>query len=175
MSQINKNESIDEGSISIAELDTLERDFMRLNIAYCACLDDDRLEDWPNYFPEDGRYLIQSRDNLEAGFEGGYWVYYISQGMMRDRITSLRHINTYNHHYYRHMVSNLRVLGVNDGIYTVRTNYIVVQTTFEGKLQSTNAGEYHDQIFYDNGTAIFKEKLVVPDTFHTETAIVYPL
>ena len=175
MNKASKNESRVEESISIAEMEKLERDFMRLNIAYCACLDGDRLEDWPNYFPTDGRYLIQSRDNLEAGFEGGYWVYYISQGMMRDRVTSLRHISTFNHHYYRHQVSNLRVLGVDNGIYTVRTNYVVVQITFEGKLQSTNVGEYRDLIYYKNGSALFKEKLVVPDTFHTESAIVYPL
>ena len=175
MSQTKSKESHEEESISIAELDTLERDFMRLNIAYCASLDDDRLEDWPEFFPEDGRYLIQSRDNLESGFEGGYWVYYISQGMMRDRVTSLRHINTYNKHYYRHQVSNLRVLGVSKGIYSVRANYIIVQATFEGKLQSTIAGEYHDKIYYDNGIAKFKEKLVVADTFHTQTAVVYPL
>jgi anthranilate 1,2-dioxygenase small subunit len=164
-----------QASIADVELEKLEKDFMRFNIAYCACLDDDRLEDWPSFFPEDGRYLIQSRENLDAGFEGAYWVYYISQGMMRDRVTSLRHINTFNHHYYRHQISNLRILSVNDGVYEVRTNYSVVQTTFEGKLQSTNVGEYRDQIYIDNGKALFKEKLVVPDTFHTESAIVYPL
>ena len=158
-----------------SDLDSLERDFQRLNILYCACLDDDRLEDWPQLFVEDGRYLVQSRENHQAGFEGGFWMYYTSQGMMRDRVTSLQHINTFNTHGYRHLVSNLRVTGVADGVYSARSNYLVVQTTFEGKTQAINAGEYHDQIVYVDGTARFKEKLVLPDTFHTETAIVSPL
>lgn len=173
--QINQTDVPEQGVISDTKLEKLEQDFMRLNITYCACLDDDRLEDWPELFSEDGRYLIQPRENLDAGFEGGYWVYYISRGMMRDRVTSLRHINTYNKHYYRHQISNLRISGVTGDIYWVKTNYFVAQTSHEGKLQSINTGEYRDQIIYENGQAMFKEKLVVPDTFHTETAVVYPL
>ena len=141
---------------------------------YADCLDSDELEKWPELFLENGKYLIQSRENLEAGMDGGYWMYYTSQGMMRDRVTSLRHINTFNKHYYRHLISNIKISEQDDGL-RVRSNFLVVQTNFEGKFECTSAGEYRDVIIMTDGEPKFKEKLVIADTFHTASAIVYPL
>ena len=141
---------------------------------YADCLDSDELEKWPELFLENGKYLIQSRENLEAGMDGGYWMYYTSQGMMRDRVTSLRHINTFNKHYYRHLISNIKISEQDDG-FRVRSNFLVVQTNFEGKFECTSAGEYRDVITMADGEPKFKEKLVIADTFHTASAIVYPL
>ena len=107
--------------------------------------------------------------------DGGYWMYYTSQGMMRDRVTSLRHINTFNKHYYRHLISNIKISEHGDDSFYVRSNFLVVQTNFEGKFECTNAGEYRDIITIADGEPKFKEKLVIADTFHTVSAIVYPL
>jgi anthranilate 1,2-dioxygenase small subunit len=156
-------------------LDALERDFLRLNIDYCACIDEDRLEDWPLLFIEDGHYFVQSRENVEAQMEGGYWMYYTSRGMMDDRVTSLRHISTFNRHYYSHLVSNLRIVSDTDDIYCVRSNFLFTQSTHEGKTPVIISGEYHDEIIYVDGAARFKKKLVLPNTFHTPTAIISPL
>ena len=46
-----------------------------LNYRYAACLDDQQYEAWPDFFVEDCKYVIQPRDNVDAGFEGGYWIY----------------------------------------------------------------------------------------------------
>ena len=142
---------------------------------YADCLDSDRLEEWPELFLEDGRYLVQSRENLSAGIDGGYWMYYTSQGMMRDRVTSLRHINTFNKHYYRHLISNIKIREHDDKSFHVNSNFLVVQTSFEGKFESVSAGEYRDVIVMLDNKPMFKEKLVIPDTFHTASAVVYPL
>lgn len=142
---------------------------------YADCLDSDSLEKWPELFLENGRYLIQSRENLEARLDGGHWMYYTSQGMMRDRVTSLRHINTFNKHYYRHLISNIKISEQDDKSFHVRSNFLVVQTDFEGKFECISAGEYRDVIIMVDGKPMFKEKLVIPDTFHTASAVVYPL
>ena len=142
---------------------------------YADCLDSDRLEEWPELFLEDGRYVIQSRENLAAGMDGGYWMYYTSQGMMRDRVTSLRHINTFNKHYYRHLISNVKIREHDDESFHVNSNFLIVQTNFEGKFESISAGEYRDVIVMLDNKPMFKEKLVIPDTFHTASAVVYPL
>ena len=152
-----------------------ERLIYNLLDEYADCLDSDDLEKWPGLFLENGKYLIQSRENLEAGMDGGYWMYYTSQGMMRDRVTSLRHINTFNKHYYRHLISNIKISEHDDESFYVRSNFLVVQTNFEGKFECTSAGEYRDVIIMPDGEPKFKEKLVIADTFHTVTAIVYPL
>lgn len=158
-----------------ADSGSIERLIYNLLSEYGDCLDSDALEKWPELFLENGKYLIQSRENIEAGMEGGYWMYYTSQGMMRDRVTSLRHINTYNKHYYRHLISNIKINEQGDGSFHTRSNFLVVQADFEGKFECTHAGEYRDVIIISEGKAKFKEKLVIPDTFHTASAIIYPL
>ncbi len=154
---------------------SIERLIHNLLNEYADCLDSDELEKWPELFLESGKYVIQSRENLEAGLDGGYWMYYTSQGMMRDRVTSLRHINTYNKHYYRHLISNIKTDEQENGNFLVRSNFLVVQTNFEGKFECLSAGEYRDIILVQGGKPRFKEKLVIADTFHTPSAIVYPL
>src|SRR5712675_2203685 len=42
-----------------------------LNAAYADCIDDDRLEEWPDFFVEDCRYLITDRSSHEAGLRHG--------------------------------------------------------------------------------------------------------
>ncbi|MGH8596757.1 MAG: nuclear transport factor 2 family protein, partial [Gammaproteobacteria bacterium] len=40
----------------------------RLFARYCACLDEDRLEAWPDLFVENGSYKIISRENHAQGY-----------------------------------------------------------------------------------------------------------
>src|SRR5438477_13181902 len=57
--------------------------------AYVDCIDEDRLEDWPDFFVEQCRYVITSRLSHEAGLPHGV-VYAASRGMLVDRVTALR-------------------------------------------------------------------------------------
>jgi anthranilate 1,2-dioxygenase small subunit len=159
----------------VAEFTELERVVGRLNQLYGMSIDEDRLEDWPKLFVEDGRYIIDPRENRDLGLDGGYWMYYTSQGMMRDRVTALRHVNVFNKHYYRHIISDAFVERVEDGVVAARSNYLLVETNWEGKSQLLSAGVYHDKISIENGEARFLEKVVVPDSFHTSTAIISPI
>jgi len=42
-----------------------------LNTAYAACIDADRLEDWPGFFVERCLYKITSADNHKRGYAAG--------------------------------------------------------------------------------------------------------
>ena len=66
-----------------------EYQLVKLNDAYCRCLDEDKIEEWPNFFVEDGVYAIHPRENVDNGLEG-YWMYCESKKMIRDRVTTLR-------------------------------------------------------------------------------------
>lgn len=153
----------------------IERKINQLNLGYAECIDADRIEEWPSWFLEDGRYLIQTRENLDKRLDGGYWMYFTNRSMIRDRVTALRHISTYNKHYYRHLVGNARIVGRDEAVYFVRASYLIVQISYEGRTECTHAGEYRDKIVFRDGTPYFKERLVVCDTFHTPSAVVYPL
>jgi anthranilate 1,2-dioxygenase small subunit len=138
-------------------------------------LDSDRLEEWPEHFLQDANYFVLSRENLDAGRDGGYWMYYTSQAMMRDRVTSLRHINTFNKYYCRHLITNIKVSHLDDGSLQARSNFLLVQVNFEGKTDGIRAGEYCDTLVMVKGKLKFKEKLVIIDTFNSDTTLIKPL
>ena len=152
-----------------------ERIIGRLNRIYGMTIDEDKLEEWPELFVEDGRYIIDPRENRDLGLDGGYWLYFTSRGMMRDRITALRHVNVFNKHYYRHLTSDTFVDSIEGDVVSSRTNYLLVETNWEGRSQLLSAGVYYDKVALNDGAAIFLEKVVVPDTFHTSTAIISPI
>ncbi len=154
---------------------SIEQSIHNLLNEYADCLDSERLEDWPELFLENGSYFVSTRDNLEAGLDGGYWMYYTSQAMMRDRVTSLRHINTYNKYYCRHLITNTKVKPQDDGSFKANSNFLLVQIGFEGKTEGIRAGEYRDTVVMFEGELKFKEKLVVVDTFHSDTTLIKPL
>jgi 3-phenylpropionate/cinnamic acid dioxygenase small subunit len=154
---------------------TLEQSIHDLLNDYADCLNSDQLAHWPELFLENGKYLILPRENLEAGVDGGYWMYYTSQAMMRDRVTAIQHIIKYNKYYYRHLISNIKIKKNSDDEFGVRSNFLVTLFSYEGKFDTIISGEYRDTVLLSEGALKFKEKLVIPDTFHTPSSIVKPL
>ena len=152
----------------------IERAIVRLNNLYAECLDDDRLEEWPEFFTDDASYKIHPRENYRLGLEG-YWLYFESKKMLRDRVLSLREANIYNIHVDRHLVSNIRVARSDDGTYIARANYVVLQSNNEGRTIVFSTGEYMDKIVVIGGRALFKERIVIPDTFLAISLIAVPL
>jgi hypothetical protein len=74
-----------------------------LNSDYAACIDADRLEDWPDFFLDDCLYKITTADNHRHGYAAGV-IYADSRAMLRDRVAALREANIYERHTYRHIV-----------------------------------------------------------------------
>ena len=145
-----------------------------LNYRYAQALDDWRLDDWPNFFVDDGRYIIHPREYRDRGLEG-YWIYSDSKRMMLDRVLSLKEVNLYNLHYDRHAISNVLVEEADGDVYIARSNYSVVQTNTAGKSAMFSVGEYFDQVVFVDGEPKFKEKIVVPDTFTVSPLVAIPL
>ena len=69
----------------------LDRDLsLRLRIDallanYIHCIDEDRLEEWPDYFTNDGRYKVVTRENYDLGLPVAL-IYCDGTGMFKDRI-----------------------------------------------------------------------------------------
>ena len=81
--------------------------------AYGECIDDDRLEEWPDFFVDQCRYLITDRESHEAGLRHGV-IYCASRGMLVDRVTTLRRVLMYEAHRYRHLVGPTRIVACDD-------------------------------------------------------------
>ncbi len=152
----------------------LERRVVALNNRYARCLDDNRLAEWPDFFTEDGRYLIHPRDNLDQGLEG-YWLYFENKRMLRDRVVSLKEVNIYQIHYERHMVSNVEITAPDGDGWLARANYVVMHTDNEGRSKIFSVGEYRDRIVESDGVLRFRERVVVADTFTVPSHLSMPI
>lgn len=141
---------------------------------YAHCIDDDRLEDWPEFFTESCRYQIIDRENYARGSVVGVMTC-DSQGMLRDRILALRDANIYEPHVYRHLISGIRIQGENDGEWTVQTSYAVIRTMQEGDVSVFSSGKYLDRIILEGDQLRFRERLVICDSIRIDTLIVIPI
>jgi anthranilate 1,2-dioxygenase small subunit len=141
--------------------------------AYARCIDDDRLEDWPEFFIEACRYTIIPRENHEAGLPIPLLLC-VNRRMLRDRVLSHREANIYAPHVYRHFFSALSVSR--DGT-TLRSlcNYLVVQTLQEGDTSIYQAGRCFDTLHQTEDGLKLAERLVVYDTLRVKTLLSRPI
>ena len=142
--------------------------------AYVDCIDEGRLEEWPEFFVEDCRYLITSRADHRAGLPHGV-VYAASRGMLLDRITALRQANLFEPHHYRHLVGPIRIERVADGIAEVAANFFAARIMHDGDMTLFAAGRYLDRIAVAQPPYRFIERLVILDSHKIDTLLVIPL
>jgi 3-phenylpropionate/cinnamic acid dioxygenase small subunit len=145
-----------------------------LNAAYADCIDEDRLEEWPDFFVDRCRYLVTSRASHEAGLRHGV-IYCASRGMLVDRITSLRRANIFEPHRYRHIVGAPRVLGIADGVAEARANFLCMRIMHDGEARVFATGRYLDRIDVAAAPYRFIERLVLLDSQKIDTLLVIPL
>lgn len=154
------------------DADTLFR-LAVLNTEYAACIDADRLEDWPGLFTERCIYRITSADNHRRGYAGGI-VYADSRAMLTDRVAALREANIYERQTYRHIIGmpSLR----SGGELAAETPFLVVRTMRDGRMDLFAAGAYLDRLETDtSGRLRFAERTVVCDGSRVDTLLAIPL
>jgi anthranilate 1,2-dioxygenase small subunit len=146
----------------------------QLNAEYARALDDDRLEDWPDFFADDCLYKITSADNHRRGMEVGL-MYADGKGMVRDRVAALRTANIYERQSYRHLVGMPAILGEDDGAVRAETPFLVARIMRDGTTDLFATGRYLDLLVEEAGTLRFRERLVVCDSSRVDTLLAIPL
>jgi anthranilate 1,2-dioxygenase small subunit len=139
--------------------------------AYTQCIDDDDLENWPDFFTEKCLYRVIPRENHEMDLPTAV-MWCDSKGMLQDRITALRHANIYQVQWYRHITSNPRILSVDGDTIKVQSNYAVFKTCNDGESTVYNVGRYVDVIVREDGVLKFKERSAIYDTHRITTLMV---
>ncbi len=71
----------------------------RAQAEYVRCIDDGDLGQWPEFFTPSCVYRVTTADNHRRGLVGSM-IYAASQGMLVDRVESLRDANIYERHAY---------------------------------------------------------------------------
>jgi anthranilate 1,2-dioxygenase small subunit len=161
-----------DGSIQLTN--DARRQIDDLLAEYAHAIDDDRLEEWADFFTDDCSYRMINRENHEKGRVVGI-MDCSSKGMLQDRILALREANVFEPHTYRHILSGTRITDRNEGLYTVETSFLIVRIMQEGDMAVFCTGKYIDEITLDGDRPLFRERLVVCDSNRIDTLIVIPI
>ena len=146
-----------------------------LNARYVHAIDEDRLEEWPNFFAEHGRYRITTAENVARGLPLSL-MYATSRAMMRDRINSLRNANVYESQRYRHAVGAALIEPSDGGVVRAVTNFLVARIMHTGETVLFATGRYEDRIaLAANARPHFVEKTVILDSRQIDTLLAIPL
>ena len=152
----------------------LKFEFEELLTDYAQCLDEDRLEEWPEFFTERGVYKLIGRENVEQG-RALATMLCDSRAMMKDRVTAIRKALFYSPRNLRHLTGNLKIVGQEGEAWMAQANYVVFQTLQDEETKVFNAGKYVDKIVFEGGRYRFQEKIVVYDTIQIPGLIVIPI
>ena len=143
---------------------------------YVHALDDDRLEEWPEFFVEDGCYRITTAENFERKLPLPI-IYADSRAMLRDRVSALRHANIYEAQRYRHVIASTLVERQDGQVVRAVSSFQVLRIMHSGETALFASGRYLDRIRLtgEGGRPQFEEKVVVCDSRRFDTLLAIPL
>ena len=152
----------------------LRREIEEFNADYCAALDANDIEAWPDFFTEDAIYRVTSRENADLGLPVGL-VYAEGRAMMHDRAVAISRTQMFAPRYMLHVLSNTRVLAEDAGGIRSQTAFLLMQTLVEGPTTVHLAGSYHDLFMRVEGRLKLADRQVVHDTNILANDLVYPV
>ncbi|MGD8418229.1 MAG: aromatic-ring-hydroxylating dioxygenase subunit beta [Pseudomonadales bacterium] len=141
---------------------------------YAELLDDGPLEAWPALFTESCTYLVQPRDNFDAGLPLAI-MRCESRGMLMDRVRSVQETIMHEPRYLRHQITNIREQQRDTGELDVVASYLVVEVLPDELPRILSVGRYLDRVVEEGDDFLFAEKRVVYDSVLVPNTIVYPL
>jgi anthranilate 1,2-dioxygenase small subunit len=147
---------------------------VRAQSDYIRCIDDDRLEDWPNHFYGPCLYKVTSAANYREGLEAGI-IFTNSRGMLQDRVSALREANIYERQSYRHILGPPAILSENGAEVRTETPFLVARILQDGDTDLFATGRYLDRYRIVENQAQLEERIVVCDSSRIDTLLALPL
>ncbi len=149
-------------------------DIARAQADYCRCIDDDRLEEWPEFFADECLYRVTTAQNHGDGLEASI-IFANSKGMLRDRVSALRQANVYERQSYRHVVGAPSILDAAAGTARSEASFMVARIMRDGATMLFATGRYLDAWRRENGEWKLAERIVVCDSSRIDTLLALPL
>jgi 3-phenylpropionate/cinnamic acid dioxygenase small subunit len=143
---------------------------------YVHCLDDGRIEEWPDFFVANGIYRVTTAENHERNLPLPI-IYADSRAMLRDRVAALRQANIYEPQRYRHLVSSLLVERIDSRSAKAVSNFQVARVMQTGESMLFATGRCLDRVRIEGegGRPQFEERVVVLDSRAIDTLLAIPL
>ena len=144
---------------------------------YAECLDSEAFADWPEFFTEDARYEVISRENHDQGLKHAP-IWCQGKAMLRDRITALTSAAQYEPRALRHFIGGVRLLDAagDGGDISARANFLIIESLLEREPQILMIGRYLDRFRRaEDGTLKLRERICVYDNYRIRTTLVIPV
>ena len=142
--------------------------------SYMDCLDDERFEQWPQFFTEDAVYKIVARENVERDLPLATWSC-LSRGMMQDRVVAIRNACVFSARYMRHVAGVVRVTAQGNGTHTTGLSFSVFETPQDEASRIFLVGKYRAKVVMTTDGPRFQELLVIYDTSLIPGLLVFPV
>ena len=124
--------------------DSVYQQIARAQADYARCIDDDRLEQWPDHFHGACVYKITTAANHREGLEGAI-IFANSKGMLKDRVSALREANIYERQTYRHILGQPSILQESPAEVRTETSFLVARIVQDGDTDIFATGRYIDR------------------------------
>ncbi|CAB3826380.1 MAG: aromatic-ring-hydroxylating dioxygenase subunit beta [Achromobacter pulmonis] len=141
---------------------------------YAYCLDEGRLEEWPDFFTEDCHYRVLSRENHDAGLPLGL-IYCMNKNMLRDRVTALRETTMFEPRSLRHFISGVRVIEAQDDRVVAQANFAVMESLSDREPTLNMVGRYLDELRLTPQGPRLTRRDCVYDNYRVRTSLIVPL
>lgn len=142
---------------------------------YAACLDRGRVTEWPDFFTQDGTYMVKSAETHDQGLPHAA-IYCDSMDMIQDRAAAISKTLFHEPRKQRRFVSSVRISNVDQYATLSSTATLMVVESLEGVAPKiTFTGQYFDTLARENGVLKIRDRLVVYDNDVVDRSIIYPL
>ena len=88
---------------------------------------------------------------------------------------AIKHTQMYAPRTLQHLVTNVRVLQVEDDAIKAQSNYLLLQTLVDGPTTIQQSGRYYDTFLRSGGKLLLKERQCVYDTVLIANDLVLPV
>ena len=159
---------------AVRDLAAVKQEAQELFDAYVECLDDDRIEQWPDFFADHAVYKVVARENVERNLPIAT-MSCTSKGMIQDRVVAIRKASVFSPRYLRHIVSSLRLLGEESGVYLLQANFAVFQTMQDEETKVFMVGKYRAKMVLSDSGPKFQELLAIYDSSQIPGLLAIPI
>jgi len=132
-------------------------------------LDDWRLQEWKDLYADDSRYEVTStdcEDPLSADPAKALFLVADKKDRIEGRANRL--LKSKAHAEYplskvRHLYTNVRIAGQEEGVTKVRANFLVLRSGYDREQTTQYMGEFHYSLIRDGGAIKIRSKRGVLD------------
>jgi salicylate 5-hydroxylase small subunit len=147
----------------------------RLHAEIARVLDAGEFARWPDFFTEDARYVVRSRENHERGWPLAL-IALESRAMLKDRVIGATDTIFHDPYAQRHVVGAPVLLSRSDDEVRCEAAYVVMRTHRDQLPSVLSVGRYLDRLVCGEGRRwLIAERLCVYDNDLIDNSLIYPI